>query len=58
MILGIGSDITDIRRIEKVIKRHGERFLGRILNFIVPTGPLMIITPNTTSSDSLSGRMV
>ena len=30
MILGIGNDITDIRRIEKVIERHGERFLGRI----------------------------
>src|SRR5581483_4125506 len=30
MILGIGSDITDIRRIEKVIERHGERFLARI----------------------------
>ena len=30
MIIGIGSDITDIRRIEKVIERHGERFLGRI----------------------------
>ena len=30
MILGIGSDITDIRRIEKVIARHGERFLSRI----------------------------
>jgi holo-[acyl-carrier protein] synthase len=30
MILGVGSDITDIRRIEKVIERHGERFLGRI----------------------------
>jgi holo-[acyl-carrier protein] synthase len=30
MILGIGSDITDIRRIEKVIGRHGERFLERI----------------------------
>ena len=30
MILGIGSDITDIRRIEKVIERHGERFLGRV----------------------------
>ena len=30
MILGIGSDITDIRRIEKVIERHGERFIGRI----------------------------
>jgi holo-[acyl-carrier protein] synthase len=30
MILGIGSDIVDIRRIEKTIDRHGERFLGRI----------------------------
>jgi holo-[acyl-carrier protein] synthase len=30
MILGIGSDLVDIRRIEKVIARHGERFLGRI----------------------------
>jgi holo-[acyl-carrier protein] synthase len=30
MILGIGSDITDARRIAKVIERHGERFLGRI----------------------------
>jgi holo-[acyl-carrier protein] synthase len=30
MILGIGSDITDIRRIERVIGRHGERFLDRI----------------------------
>ena len=30
MILGIGSDMTDIRRIEKVIERHGERFLSRI----------------------------
>src|SRR5436853_7333538 len=30
MILGIGSDIIDVRRIEKVIERHGERFLDRI----------------------------
>jgi len=30
MILGIGSDITDVRRIERVIERHGERFLTRI----------------------------
>jgi holo-[acyl-carrier protein] synthase len=30
MILGIGSDIIDIRRIERTIERHGERFLGRI----------------------------
>jgi holo-[acyl-carrier protein] synthase len=30
MILGVGSDITDIRRIAKVIDRHGDRFLDRI----------------------------
>jgi holo-[acyl-carrier protein] synthase len=30
MILGIGSDIVDVRRIERAIERHGERFLGRI----------------------------
>ena len=30
MILGIGSDIIDIRRIEKTIARHGDRFLTRI----------------------------
>jgi len=30
MIIGIGSDLVDIRRVAKVIERHGERFLGRI----------------------------
>lgn len=30
MIIGIGSDLIDIRRIAKVIDRHGERFLDRI----------------------------
>ncbi|MEA2905040.1 MAG: holo-[acyl-carrier protein] synthase [Alphaproteobacteria bacterium] len=30
MIIGIGSDLVDVRRIERVIARHGERFLARI----------------------------
>ena len=30
MILGLGSDIVDIRRVETVITRHGERFLERV----------------------------
>jgi holo-[acyl-carrier protein] synthase len=30
MILGLGSDICDIRRIEKAIARHGDRFLERV----------------------------
>ena len=34
MILGLGSDITDARRIAKVIERHGERFLARVFTDI------------------------
>jgi holo-[acyl-carrier protein] synthase len=30
MILGLGSDICDIRRIEKAIARFGDRFLERV----------------------------
>jgi holo-[acyl-carrier protein] synthase len=30
MILGIGSDMIDIRRIEQAIERFGDRFLDRI----------------------------
>lgn len=30
MIIGIGTDIVDIRRIERTIARFGERFLDRI----------------------------
>src|SRR5215831_10023868 len=29
MILGLGSDLIDIRRIEQVIERFGDRFLER-----------------------------
>ena len=30
MILGLGNDIIDIRRIEKTIARYGDRFLERV----------------------------
>ena len=30
MILGIGSDLVDVRRIEEVLSRHGERFIARV----------------------------
>lgn len=30
MILGIGNDLCDIRRIESVLARHGERFTQRV----------------------------
>jgi holo-[acyl-carrier protein] synthase len=30
MILGLGSDLCDARRIEKVLDRHGDRFIDRV----------------------------
>ena len=34
MILGIGSDIIDIRRVERTLERFGERFTARIFTAI------------------------
>ena len=34
MILGIGSDLIDIARIERTIARYGERFLSRIFTAV------------------------
>ena len=30
MIIGIGNDVIDIRRIEATLDRYGDRFIGRI----------------------------
>ncbi len=34
MILGLGSDLIDIRRIEQTLERHGRRFIDRIFTDI------------------------
>lgn len=34
MIIGIGSDLIDIRRIEKTLEKHGERFRARVFTEI------------------------
>jgi holo-[acyl-carrier protein] synthase len=34
MIVGIGSDIVDIRRVEKLLGRFGERFITRVFTDI------------------------
>ena len=34
MIIGIGNDLIDIRRIEKTLDRHGERFINRVFTDI------------------------
>ena len=37
MIIGIGNDLIDIRRVEKTLERHGERFVNRIFTDIERT---------------------
>ena len=37
MIIGIGSDITDARRVAEVLERHGERFLDRVFTTVERT---------------------
>ena len=34
MILGVGNDLIDIRRIEKTLERYGERFIARVFTEI------------------------
>ena len=34
MILGLGNDIIDIRRVERTIERYGDRFLSRVFTAI------------------------
>ncbi|MEM0899719.1 MAG: holo-ACP synthase [Pseudomonadota bacterium] len=34
MIVGIGNDLIDIRRIEKTLERHGDRFTHRVFTAI------------------------
>jgi holo-[acyl-carrier protein] synthase len=37
LIIGIGSDLTDIRRIEKTLERFGERFVQRVFTDVERT---------------------
>jgi len=34
MIIGLGSDICDIRRIERTLERHGQRFIERVFTSV------------------------
>ena len=41
MIIGIGSDLCNIERIEKSLQRFGDRFLERVFtDVVVPTQPV------------------
>ena len=58
MILGIGSDLTDIRRIEATLARFGDRFLQRQLcrrckagEQIVPDGNCLVAAAERSERD-------
>lgn len=53
MILGIGNDITDIRRIERAIERFGDRFLKRVFT----TGELAKAESHTTMRHKRAGTL-
>jgi len=37
VIIGLGSDLSDIRRIEKTLERYGERFTNRVFTALEQT---------------------
>ena len=39
MIIGIGNDMIDIRRVERTIERYGERFLDRVFTEVERRNP-------------------
>lgn len=48
MILGIGNDILDIRRIEKTMEKFGERFLDRTFTEVERTKAGRRVNPSYT----------
>ncbi|MSP68092.1 MAG: holo-ACP synthase [Alphaproteobacteria bacterium] len=51
MILGIGNDVVDIRRIERAVARFGDRFLARI--FTETERRKTLARPNTAAGFAL-----
>ena len=53
MIVGLGNDLVDIRRIEQSIERFGERFLARVFT----TGELATARARTTGGKALAAHL-
>ncbi len=51
MIIGIGTDIVDMRRIQKIWNRHGERFLNRVFTSYEQT---YCLAKNTLAANSFA----
>ena len=53
MIIGIGSDLSDIRRIARALERHGDRFLERVFT---PTERARAARRPERAADTLAKR--
>jgi holo-[acyl-carrier protein] synthase len=56
MIIGIGSDLCDIRRIEKSLARHGDRFVQRLFTPIEQTRALRKAKPAATYAKRFAAK--
>ena len=60
MIIGIGVDIAKVSRFEKVLERHGERFIERILHvneqdrYLTHGQPLAFFAKRYAAKEALS----
>jgi len=56
MIIGIGTDLCDIRRIERILKRFGQRFIRRIFGEIEQKKANCRPNPATTYAQSFAAK--
>ena len=56
MILGVGTDLIDIRRIERTISRFGERFLDRIFTETERRKAAMRASPSAAFSQRYAAK--
>ena len=53
MVIGLGTDITEVPRIARSIERHGERFLRRVYT---PSEIAYCLSRNKTAAESFAAR--
>ncbi|ALK08603.1 holo-ACP synthase [Blastochloris viridis] len=56
MILGLGSDLIDIRRVEKTLERHGERFIARVFTAVERTAAERRVGPAATYAKRFAAK--
>ena len=56
MIIGIGSDLIDIRRIQKTLDRFGERFTHRVFTDVERAKAARRVTPAATFAKRFAAK--